>query len=142
MSALATAVTVEQVAGVEAILQYCCRDHSLHAMQADLLGAHALGLRNLLVVTGRPLRRTEYPDATAVFDVDSIGLTNVADRFNHGEDVGGQLIGAPTAFHIGVAANPTAVMPDRERDRSGVPGGDASGRRTMALLRDRQPRNR
>ena len=117
MSALATAVTVEQVAGVEAILQYCCRDHSLHAMQADLLGAHALGLRNLLVVTGRPLRRTEYPDATAVFDVDSIGLTNVADRFNHGEDVGGQLIGAPTAFHIGVAANPTAVMPDRELSR-------------------------
>ena len=117
MSALATAVTVEQSAGVEAILQYCCRDHSLHAMQADLLGAHALGLRNLLLVTGRPLRHTEYPDATAVFDVDSIGLTNVASRFNHGEDVGGQPIGAPTAFHIGVAANPTAVMPDRELSR-------------------------
>lgn len=117
MSALATAVTVEQSAGVETILQYCCRDHSLHAMQADLLGAHALGLRNLLLVTGRPLRRTEYPDATAVFDVDSIGLTNVAARFNRGEDVGGQSIGSPTAFHIGVAANPTAVIPDRELSR-------------------------
>jgi homocysteine S-methyltransferase len=117
MSALASAVTVEQGAGVETILQYCCRDHSLHAMQADLLGAHALGLRNLLLVTGRPLRRTEYPDATAVFDVDSIGLTNVAARFNRGEDVGGQAIGQPTAFHIGVAANPTAVMPDRELSR-------------------------
>ncbi len=117
MSALATAVTVEQTAGVETILQYSCRDHSLHAMQADLLGAHALGLRNLLLVTGRPLRRSEYPDATSVYDVDSIGLTNVASRFNHGEDVGGQPIGAPTAFHIGVAANPTAVMPDRELAR-------------------------
>ena len=117
MSALATAVLVEQSAGLEAILQYCCRDHSLHAMQADLLGAHALGLRNLLLVTGRPLRHNEYPDATAVFDVDSIGLTNVAARFNHGEDVGGQPIGAPTAFHIGVAANPTAVMPERELSR-------------------------
>ncbi|MGI8671222.1 MAG: bifunctional homocysteine S-methyltransferase/methylenetetrahydrofolate reductase [Luteitalea sp.] len=117
MSALATAVTVEQSVGVETILQYCCRDHSLHAMQADLLGAHALGLRNLLLVTGRPLRRSEYPDVTAVFDVDSIGLTNVAARFNRGEDVGGQPIGSPTAFHIGVAANPTAVMPDRELSR-------------------------
>ena len=96
MSALASAVTVEQSAGVETILQYCCRDHSLHAMQADLLGAHALGLRNLLLVTGRPLRRSEYPDATAVFDVDSIGLTNVVARFNRGEDVGGQPIGQPT----------------------------------------------
>jgi homocysteine S-methyltransferase len=117
MSALAAAVTVEQHAGVEAILEYCCRDHSLHAMQADLLGAHALGLRNLLLVTGRPLRHKEYPDATAVFDVDSIGLTNVASRFNRGQDVGAQPIGAPTAFHIGVAANPTAMMPDRELSR-------------------------
>lgn len=117
MSALASAVTVQQAAGVETILQYCCRDHSLHAMQADLLGAHALGLRNLLLVTGRPLRRSEYPDATVVFDVDSIGLTNVAARFNRGEDVGGQAIGHPTAFHIGVAANPTAVMPSRELSR-------------------------
>ncbi len=119
MSALATAVTVERSAGVETILQYCCRDHSLHAMQADLLGAHALGLRNLLLVTGRPLRHSEYPDATSVFDVDSIGLTNVAARFNRGEDVGGQSIGEPTAFHVGVAANPTAVMPDRELSRYG-----------------------
>ncbi len=117
MSALASAVMMEQVAGVETILQYCCRDHSLHAMQADLLGAHALGLRNLLLVTGRPLRHTQYPDATAVFDVDSIGLTNVASHFNRGEDVGGQAIGQPTAFHVGVAANPTAVMPERELSR-------------------------
>lgn len=116
-SALAAAVTLQQKAGVETVLQYCCRDHSLHAMQADLLGAHALGVRNLLLVTGRPRRLSEYPDATAVFDVDSIGLTNVVARFNVGEDVGAQSIGEPTAFHVGVAANPTAVMPERERSR-------------------------
>lgn len=116
-SALAAAVTLEQKAGIESVLQYCCRDHSLHAMQADLLGAHALGVRNLLLVTGRPRRLNEYPDATAVFDVDSIGLTNVVSRFNVGEDVGAQPIGEPTAFHVGVAANPTAVIADRERTR-------------------------
>lgn len=116
-SALAVAVTLEQKAGVETVLQYCCRDHSLHAMQADLLGAHALGVRNLLLVTGRPRRLNEYPDATAVFDVDSIGLTNVVSRFNQGEDVGAQPIGAPTAFHVGIAANPTALMPERELSR-------------------------
>jgi len=116
-SPLAAAVTLEQKAGVETVLQYCCRDHSLHAMQADLLGAHALGLRNLLLVTGRPQRLSEYPDATAVYDVDSIGLTNVVARFNVGEDVGAQPIGAPTAFHVGVAANPTAVIPARELER-------------------------
>ncbi len=116
-SALAAAVTLEQKAGVETVLQYCCRDHSLHAMQADLLGAHALGLRNLLLVTGRPQRQSEYPDATAVYDVDSIGLTNVVARFNVGEDVGAQSIGEPTAFHVGVAANPTAVIPERELSR-------------------------
>jgi methionine synthase / methylenetetrahydrofolate reductase(NADPH) len=116
-SALAAAVTLEQKAGIETVLQYCCRDHSLHAMQADLLGAHALGVRNLLLVTGRPRRLSEYPDATAVFDVDSIGLTNVVGRFNVGEDVGAQPIGEPTAFHVGVAANPTAVLPDRELSR-------------------------
>jgi homocysteine S-methyltransferase len=116
-SALAAAVTLEQQAGVETVLQYCCRDHSLHAMQADLLGAHALGVRNLLLVTGRPRRLNEYPDATAVFDVDSIGLTNVVGRFNVGEDVGAQSIGDPTAFHVGVAANPTAIIPERELKR-------------------------
>jgi 5,10-methylenetetrahydrofolate reductase len=114
MSALASAVTVEQRAGVETILQYCCRDHSLHAMQADLLGAHALGLRNLLLVTGRPLRHTEYPDATAVFDVDSIGLTNVVATLNRGIDIGRQSIGQPTGFHVGVAANPSALSLDDE----------------------------
>jgi homocysteine S-methyltransferase len=86
-------------------------------MQEDLLGAHALGVRNVLLVSGRPRRRSAYPDATAVFDVDSIGLTNVVARFNAGEDVGAQPIGSPTAFHVGVATNPTAVIHERERSR-------------------------
>jgi homocysteine S-methyltransferase len=114
MSALATAFMVQQQTGVEPILHYACRDRNLLGMQSDLLGAHSMGIRNLLIVTGDPLRVGDYPDATAVFDVDSIGLTNVVARLNHGVDIGGQSIGQPTAFHIGVAANPAAVDLDQE----------------------------
>jgi homocysteine S-methyltransferase len=108
MSALALAVLVQQQAGVETLLQYTCRDKNLLGIQSDLLGAYAMGLRNLLGITGdvRPLG--EIPDATAVFDVDSIGLANVLTRLNHGLDIGGQPIGAPTSFHVGVMVNPTA----------------------------------
>jgi methionine synthase I (cobalamin-dependent)/5,10-methylenetetrahydrofolate reductase len=113
MSALATAHLLQQV-GLETVLHYTCRDRNLLGMQSDLLGAHAMGLRNLLIVTGDPPRIGDYPDATAVFDVDSIGLTNVVSRLNRGLDIGGQAIGPPTAFHIGVAANPAAVDPDQE----------------------------
>jgi homocysteine S-methyltransferase len=77
-------------------------------MQSDLLGAHAMGVRNLMIVTGDARMVGDYPDATAVFDVDSIGLTNVVSRLNHGLDIGGQAIGSPTAFHIGVQVNPGA----------------------------------
>jgi homocysteine S-methyltransferase len=83
-------------------------------MQSDLLGAHSMGVRNLLIVTGDPPKVGDYPDATAVFDVDSIGLTNVVARLNRGLDIGGQGIGQPTAFHIGVAANPGAFNLDEE----------------------------
>jgi homocysteine S-methyltransferase len=86
-------------------------------MQSDLLGAHSMGIRNLLVVTGDPPKLGDYPDATAVFDVDSIGLTNVVARLNRGLDIGGQAIGQPTAFHIGVALNPGAVNLDEELRR-------------------------
>jgi homocysteine S-methyltransferase len=79
-----------------------------------MLGAHAMGLRNLLIVTGDPPRAGTYPDATAVFDVDSIGLTNIVARLNRGLDIGGKSIGEPTAFHIGVAANPSALNLDEE----------------------------
>ena len=83
-------------------------------MQSDLLGAHAIGLRNLLIFTGDPRKSGDYSDATLVFDVDSIGLTNAVSRLNRGCDVGGQAIGAPTAFHIGVIANPAAPNLDEE----------------------------
>jgi methionine synthase / methylenetetrahydrofolate reductase(NADPH) len=117
MSALSLAVLIEQQAGIETVLQYSCRDRNLLGIQSDLLGAHAMGLRNLLLVTGDPGRVGDYPDATAVFDVDSIGLTNVVSRLNHGCDVGGQAIGAPTAFHVGVSVNPAASNLDQELRR-------------------------
>jgi homocysteine S-methyltransferase len=108
MSALSLAVLVQQQAGVEALLQYSCRDRNLLGMQSDLLGAHAMGVRNVLIVTGDVRSVGDYPDATAVFDVDSIGLTNVVARLNRGLDLGGQAIGGATAFHLGVQVNPGA----------------------------------
>jgi methionine synthase / methylenetetrahydrofolate reductase(NADPH) len=114
MSALAMAVLVQQQAGLEPILHYACRDRNLLGMQSDLLGAHAMGVRNLLIITGDPPKAGDYPDATAVFDVDSIGLTNVVSRLNRGLDIGGQAIGSATAFHIGVALNPSAPNLDEE----------------------------
>jgi len=117
LSALSLAVLIEQQAGIETLLHYSCRDRNLPGIQSDLLGAHAMGLRNVLLITGDPGRVGDYPDATAVFDVDSIGLTNVVSRLNHGCDVGGQAIGAPTGFHIGVSVNPAATNPDEELRR-------------------------
>jgi methionine synthase / methylenetetrahydrofolate reductase(NADPH) len=114
MSALAAAVLVQQQAGIEPILHYTCRDRNLLGMQSDLLGAHSMGIRNLLVITGDPPQVGDYPDATAVFDVDSIGLTNVVQRLNRGLDIGGQSIGNPTAFLIGVAVNQGAPNLDEE----------------------------
>ena len=108
MSALSLAVLVQQKACIEALLQYSCRDRNLLGMQSDLLGAHAMGVRNLLIVTGDVRAVGDYPDATAVFDVDSIGLTNVVTRLNHGLDIGGQSIGTATSFHVGVQVNPGA----------------------------------
>ena len=116
MSALSLAVLVRQHAGVEVLLQYSCRDRNLLGIQSDLLGAHAMGLRNLLGITGDVRNLGDIPDATAVFDVDSIGLTNVINRLNHGLDVGGQSIGEPTAFHAGVMVNPSRDL-DQELRR-------------------------
>ena len=114
MSALALAVLVQQKAGIETVLQFSCRDRNLLGMQSDLLGAHAMGVRNLVSVTGNARMVGDYPDATAVFDVDSVGLTNVITRLNQGLDIGGQGIGAPTGFHIGVMVNPGAENLDSE----------------------------
>ncbi len=116
MSALSMAVLVQQHAAVEALLQYSCRDRNLLGIQSDLLGAHAMGVRNLLGITGDVRSLGDIPDATAVFDVDSIGLTNVINRLNHGLDIGGQSIGEPTSFHAGVMVNPSRDL-DQELRR-------------------------
>jgi methionine synthase / methylenetetrahydrofolate reductase (NADH) len=117
MSAQATAVLVEREIGIEAVLHYCCRDRNLLGMMSDLLGAAALGLRNLLLITGDPPKMGPYPDATAVFDIDSIGLTNMVNKLNHGLDLGNNPIGEPTAFCIGVGVNPGAINLDEEIKR-------------------------
>lgn len=117
MSALATAVLVEQQIGIESVLHYCCRDRNLLGMMSDLLGASALGLRNILVITGDPPKMGPYPDATAVFDIDAIGLTNMVNKLNHGLDIGNNPIGEPTAFCIGVGVNPGAINLDEEIKR-------------------------
>lgn len=106
MGAIAVAVLVQQKIGMETVLHYCCRDRNLLGMHSDLLGCAALGLRNLLLITGDPPKMGPYPDATAVFDIDSIGLTNMVRLMNHGLDLGGNAFGEPTAFTIGVGVNP------------------------------------
>ncbi len=117
MSAQATALLVEREIGIEAVLHYCCRDRNLLGMMSDLLGAAALGLRNLLLITGDPPKMGPYPDATAVFDIDSIGLTNMVNKLNHGLDLGNNPIGCPTSFCIGVGVNPGAINLDEEIKR-------------------------
>jgi methionine synthase / methylenetetrahydrofolate reductase(NADPH) len=117
MSALLVSILVQQQVGIEAVTHYCCRDRNLLGMLSDLLGASAMGLRNLLLITGDPPKMGPYPDATAVFDIDSIGLTNLVSRLNHGLDPGGNAIGAPTRFVIGVGANPAALDPAEELRR-------------------------
>jgi methionine synthase / methylenetetrahydrofolate reductase(NADPH) len=117
MGALLTSVLVEQQVGIETVTHYACRDRNLLGMLSDLLGAAAVGLRNLLVVTGDPPKMGPYPDATAVFDVDSIGLTNLIRNLNHGLDPGGNAIGKPTCFAIGVGCNPVAIDPAQELRR-------------------------
>jgi len=103
--------------GVEPILHYTCRDRNLLGIMSDLLGIHAIGIRNILLITGDPPKMGDYPDATAVFDIDSIGLTNVVNSLNHGVDLGGNPIGQPTEYFIGVGVNPGAIDLDYELRR-------------------------
>jgi methionine synthase / methylenetetrahydrofolate reductase(NADPH) len=117
MGVLPTATLVEQIVGIETVVHYCCRDRNLLGMLSDLLGAHALGLRNLLLITGDPPKMGPYPEATAVFDIDAIGLTNLVSRLNRGLDPGGNPIGEPTSFTIGVGVNPGAPDIDNELNR-------------------------
>jgi len=117
MSPLILATMIESQIGMETILHYCCRDRNILGIQSDLLGGFAAGLKNILSVTGDPPKLGDYPDATAVFDVDSIGLTNIIDGLNHGLDIGGNQIAKPTAYAVGVALNPGAVNPEEELSR-------------------------
>lgn len=117
MSPMALAQLIERSIPVETILHYCCRDRNILGMQSDLLGAYTLGLRNILAITGDPPKLGDYPDATAVFDVDAIGLTRIIRSLNNGYDVAGNPIGSPTGWHIGVGANPGAVDIGLEIDR-------------------------
>ena len=137
MSALSLAVLLQQ-GGFEPVLQYQCRDRYLLGMQSDLLGAHATGIRNVLLVTGDPRKRGDYSDATLVFDVDSIGLANAVTRLNRGRDVGGQPIGGPTAFHVGVVGNPDGPAPGRRGAAVRVQG--RGGRRIRDHAADFRPR--
>lgn len=117
VGALALAALIRQQGGIEPLLQYSCRDRNLLGIQSDLLGAHAMGLRNVLGITGDVRKIGDIPDATAVFDVDSVGLTHVLSRLNHGLDIAGQPIGDPTALLAGVMVNPAAADLDRELRR-------------------------
>jgi homocysteine S-methyltransferase len=114
MSAQVTCQLFQQQAGIEAVLHFCCRDRNILGIQSELLGAHAAGVRNLICITGDPPRMGTYPDATAVFDVDAIGLTNIVNNLNHGLDIGGNPMGSQTALALGVGANPGAVNLDQE----------------------------
>jgi methionine synthase I (cobalamin-dependent)/5,10-methylenetetrahydrofolate reductase len=117
MGALLSGLMIEREVGLESVVHYACRDRNLLGMLSDLLGAAAAGLRNLLLVTGDPPKMGPYPDATAVFDIDAIGLTNLVARLNRGLDPGHNAIGAPTRFVIGVGVNPAATDPERELRR-------------------------
>jgi homocysteine S-methyltransferase len=117
MSALAMAVLIQKEVGIETVLHFACRDRNVIGMQSDLLGAWALGIRNILAITGDPPKLGNYPDATAVFDVDAIGLVNLLNRLNHGLDLAGNPIGEATGFSIGVGVNPGAINLDEELRR-------------------------
>jgi homocysteine S-methyltransferase len=114
MSNQALSLLVQEKVGIESILHYTCRDRNVLGIQSDLLGAAATGIRNLICITGDPPKMGNYPDATAVFDVDSIGLVNIVHNLNRGLDLGGNPIGTTTDFVIGVGANPGLPSLDEE----------------------------
>lgn len=117
LAAQITCKEIQEKAGIEAVLHFCCRDRNILGIQSELLGAHVLGVRNLICITGDPPRMGTYPDATAVFDVDAIGLVNIANNLNQGLDIGGNPIGSQTSLLIGVGANPGAINLDEEHRR-------------------------
>ena len=117
MNPLSMAVILERDVGIETIIHYCCRDRNILGMQSDLLGAHSLGLRNILCVTGDPPKLGDYPEAASVFDVDAIGLTKIVYRLNRGMDLAGNTIGEPTSFFQAVGCNPASLNFQEEMSR-------------------------
>jgi homocysteine S-methyltransferase len=114
MSAQSLCVLLQQQVGMDTILHYTCRDRNLLGIQSDLLGAFALGLRNILAITGDPPKLGDYPDATAVYDVDSIGLIRILSHLNHGCDLAGNLIGPALPLHVGCGADPSKEDVEKE----------------------------
>ncbi len=117
LSAQVTCQLFQREAGIEAVLHFCCRDRNILSIQSELLGAHASGVRNLICITGDPPRMGTYPDATAVFDVDSIGLCHIVANLNRGLDIGGNAMGSKTELLLGVGANPGALNLEEELRR-------------------------
>lgn len=119
MSPMSLASLIKQQVGLQTIVHYCCRDRNLLGMQMDLIGANAMGLNNVLIITGDPPKMGNYPAATAVFDVDAIGLLHFANGLNHGRDLAGKSLGAATKLVLGCGCNPGAVNLDVEVERYG-----------------------
>jgi homocysteine S-methyltransferase len=117
MTGTALAVMFQAKAGIEAVLHYACRDYSLIGMQSTLLGASVLGIKNILAITGDPPVLGDYPQSTAVFDIDSIGLTRIISNLNRGLDIGNKPIGPVTEFFVGVGVDPNGINPEREFQR-------------------------
>ena len=118
VSALVTAHTIQTQAGIEAILHQCCRDKNLIGMQSDLLGCTSLGINNILFITGDPPKLGDYPFASGVFDIDSIGIIKIQNRLNHGLDLANKPIPMPTKTAIGAGADPNAIDMEREVRRT------------------------
>jgi len=118
ISALVTAIEIQRATGVEPMPHLTCRDKNIIGIQSELLGAHAAGIQNLLLLTGDPPKVGNYPDATGVFDIDSVGLLSLAHNLNRGIDLAGKQLPSPTSFVIGAGANPTAPILSKEIDHS------------------------
>ncbi len=117
MNPTAVATLIQTQVGIETTMHFSCRDRNLLAIQADLLGAHALGIRNILAVTGDPANIGDYPSATSVFDIDAIGLVRILSRFNDGIDLAGYSVGVKCAFTVAAAYNPCAMDQAVEDER-------------------------
>ena len=117
MNPMVAGHVIQSRVGIDVMMHFCCRDRNMLAIQADLLGCHALGVRNILAITGDPAQIGDYPTASSVFDIDSIGLVRILRLFNEGKDLGGNSIAGHASFLIAVAYNPLAPDQNLERER-------------------------